>query len=86
MPKTSTTAEAAASDHPEPRPASKSAAIIMLLCRPDGASLDDLTQTTGWQKHTARAALTGLKKKGHTIERSKVDGVSRYRITGTADQ
>jgi len=85
MPKTSTTAEAAASDHPEPRPASKSAAIIALLRRPDGASLDELVQLTGWQKHTARGALTGLKK-GHTTERTKADGVSRYRITSTADQ
>ena len=69
-----------------PRPTSKSAAVVELLRRGDGATVDDLTDATGWQNHTARAVLTGLKKKGHTIERTKDDGVSRYRITGSADQ
>ena len=45
-----------------------------------------VTAATGWQNHTARAVLTGLKKKGHTIERAKEDGVSRYRMTRSADQ
>jgi hypothetical protein len=66
----------------EPRPNSKSAAVIELLRRPEGASLDDLTTATSWQPHTARAALTGLRKKGHEVAREKVDGVSRYRIAG----
>ena len=36
--------------------------------------------------HTTRAALTGLKKKGHRIERTKVDGVSCYSLVDTAVQ
>ena len=51
--------------------------------REQGATLDQIVTTTGWQPHTARAAMTGLKKKGHTIERTAVDGVSLYRITTT---
>ena len=33
-----------------------------------------------------RDKIAASKKKGHTIERAKEDGVSRYRITGSADQ
>jgi DNA-binding IclR family transcriptional regulator len=84
MPKTDTNAEPGADT--APHSTSKSATVVELLRRTDGATLADLTAATGWQKHTARAVLTGLKKKGHTIERTKEDGVSRYRITRSADQ
>ena len=84
MSKTNTKAEPGAAT--APHPTSKSATVIELLRRKDGATLDDITAATGWQKHTARAVLTGLKKKGHTIERTKEDGVSRYRIMGSAEQ
>lgn len=58
--------------------------VIALLKSKDGATLDDLTRATGWLPHTARAAMTGLRKKGHTIERTTVDGVSRYAIVSGA--
>ena len=67
-------------------PTRMAATVFELLRRTDGATLADLTAATGWQNHTARAVLTGLKKKGHTIERAKEDGVSRYRMTRSADQ
>jgi DNA-binding MarR family transcriptional regulator len=57
--------------------------VIDLLGRREGASLDELSKETGWQNHTVRAALTGLKKKGHRIERVMVLGASRYTITKT---
>jgi hypothetical protein len=50
-----------------------------LLVREAGASIEELTGATGWQPHTTRAALTGLRKSGLTIEKDKVDGVTRYR-------
>ena len=53
--------------------------MLILLERDEGASLE-LTEATGWQKHTTRAALTGPRKKGHLILREIVDGTSRYRI------
>lgn len=58
----------------------KSAIVIGLLRRPAGASLAELIEVTGWQPHTTRAALTGLKKKGHRIDKSKRDEVTCYRI------
>ena len=58
--------------------------VIKLLKRKDGATLDQMVKATGWQPHTTRAAMTGLRKKGHTIDREAVDGTSRYRITASA--
>lgn len=62
------------------KPQTKSAIVIGLLRRPAGASLAELIEVTGWQPHTTRAALTGLKKKGHRIDKSKRDEVTCYRI------
>ena len=65
-----------------PVPKTKRAIVIALLSRPDGASLDEIVAATNWLAHTARAALTGLKKQGHVLSSVKNDGVRRYRITG----
>ena len=62
-----------------PRPDSKIGKVVALLEREEGATLDELITATGWQVHTARAALTGLKKRGYDIERRKRDDVSVYR-------
>jgi hypothetical protein len=57
--------------------------ILKLLRRPNGASIAQLQKTAGWQPHSVRAALTGLRKKGHNIERDKdTKGVTRYRVAG----
>lgn len=61
--------------------ATKRTQLMALLERNEGASLD---ATTGWLPHTARAALTGLRKSGCAIESQKADGVRRYRITAPA--
>ena len=58
--------------------------VIGLLKREQGATLDEMVKATSWLPHTTRAALTGLKKKGHTIERDKRDDVTCYRITASA--
>ena len=58
----------------------KTMQVLALLQREEGASLAELTQATGWQAHSARAFLTGLKQKGHIITRDKDEGGSRYRI------
>ena len=54
--------------------------VIALLERKEGATLDEMTGATGWQKHTTRAAMTGLRKKGHEITRDKRGDVTCYRI------
>ncbi len=62
----------------------KAGKLVALMQREQGATLDEMVQATGWLPHTTRAAMTGLKKKGHPIERTKVDGVSRYAIMSMA--
>lgn len=64
-----------------PRPASKQGKVLQMLERTEGASLDELVQATGWLPHTTRAALTGIRKRGVTLDKSKVEGVTRYRAT-----
>ncbi len=68
----------------ETRP-SKKAAILNLLQRPDGAAIGDLTAATGWQVHSVRAALTGLRKEGKELVRIKDGGgVTHYRLAANA--
>lgn len=63
-----------------PARTSKTAAVLALLQRQDGVTLPELVEATGWLPHTTRAALTGLRKKGHAIDRLKRDGATCYRI------
>lgn len=63
-----------------PRAATKSAAVIALLQRDEGATLTEMVEATGWLPHTTRAALTGLRKKGHAIAKGKRDDVTCYTI------
>lgn len=63
-----------------PTSVSKIAQVIALLGRTGGATLADLVGSTGWLPHTTRAALTGLRKKGHVIAKESRDGVSVYNI------
>jgi hypothetical protein len=64
-----------------PRDGTKLARILELLQRDCGATLEELTAATGWLPHTARAALTGLRKRGCsvTIDRSGKERGSKYR-------
>jgi hypothetical protein len=63
------------------RRTTKAAVILALLLRNEGATLAELTQATGWLPHTTRAALTALRKKGHTLAKSKQEsGLTCYRI------
>lgn len=54
-----------------PAKPTKTATILKLLRRPKGASIAELQKATGWKPHSVRAALTGLRKKGDKIERTK---------------
>ena len=70
-------------DTPLPRPR-KIDAVLDLLRRAKGATLAEITGSTGWQAHSARAVLTGLRKKGHVLEKTKRDDVTCYRIAEPA--
>jgi hypothetical protein len=67
----------------KPAAQTKIGKVIALLTRGDGATLEQMVKATAWQPHTTRAALTGLKEKGYTIERSQRDGASVYRGTAS---
>lgn len=72
-----------ASDMKAPREHSKARRIVDLLQTGTGASLEDMTTATGWQVHTVRAAMTGLRKRGYTIARN-VEGNTSVWSIGTA--
>lgn len=63
--------------------------VRAMLARPQGASLDAICKATGWQPHSARAVLSGLRKAGDTIAReTPTDGKasgSVYRITAASE-
>jgi len=61
----------------------KRARLIGLLKNAKGSDVTTLSQELGWQHHSTRAALTGLRKAGFTIERTQSEGgaSSSYRIT-----
>jgi Protein of unknown function (DUF3489) len=50
----------------------KKADVIAMMTRAKGATLAEIMQATGWQKHTVRGFVSILGSKGgHTIESSK---------------
>ena len=63
----------------------KKARLLELIRRDGGATLVELTSVTGWLPHTTRAAITGLRKRGHDVRRERTDGVSHYKL-GTNEQ
>lgn len=85
--------ELAAAATPEPQPApkpltSKIGAVVTLLRRPEGASLDALMAATGWQAHSVRGALSGAIKKQRgivvTSEKTEVGRIYRIPADGAA--
>jgi hypothetical protein len=58
----------------------KSATVVALMSRDQGATLAELVEATGWLPHTTRAALTGLRKKGHDLVKGKRGDVSCYSV------
>ena len=52
-----------------PRAGTKQAKLVGMLSRKSGITLTKASEALGWQAHTTRATLTGLKKRGYKIER-----------------
>jgi predicted transcriptional regulator len=73
---------------PDPEPASdakrpsKQHAVIAMLRRPEGATVDEVASATGWQRHTVRGVFSGtLKKKlGLTLASAQEERGRVYRI------
>jgi len=60
--------------------------VRSMLTKPGGARLAAICKATGWQAHSARAMLSGLRKAGYEIERTAAGdkgGGSVYRITAS---
>ena len=65
-----------------PREGSKTAQVVLMLQRKGGATLPEIMEKMGWQKHTVRGFMAGaMKKAGYTVESFKPEGGERtYRI------
>ncbi len=81
--KPATTAGKARTSARTMKPPTKRARLIGLLKAAGGADVVTLSAALGWQQHSTRAALTGLRKAGFTIERTTPEGArtATYRIT-----
>lgn len=83
-PKNGRAAQAPGPKQTEPNRQTKSASLMALLQRGEGATLAEMIAATGWLPHTTRAALTGLRKKGHSLEKSNRGAETCYRIDAKA--
>jgi hypothetical protein len=52
----------------KPRAGTKQETVLTLLHRDEGATIAQIIDATGWQSHTVRGFLAGLKRKGITVE------------------
>ena len=57
--------------------------LISMLRSKSGADVLAISKKLGWQTHTTRAALTGLRKAGYDVNLEKMANgkASRYQIT-----
>lgn len=68
------------------KPMSKSLKVLEALGRENGVTLDEITEITGWQPHSARGFLSNLRKKLKTkdedtqIVKYTRDGKTMYKL------
>ena len=67
------------------RPGTKSAVIMHLLSRDNGATVKELAAAADWQEHSIRGFMSGTLKKKHGLEVTSqiVDGKRRYNVSNT---
>ena len=65
----------------QPRDGTKLCTVLKQLRSRHGTTIGRLSNATGWQAHSVRAALTGLRKRGYAIARTRKDnGQASYAI------
>jgi hypothetical protein len=81
------TRKAVAPEAALPTPAGgKIGALVVLMQRPEGASLADLMAASGWQAHSVRGAISGAikRKLGLKVLSEKTEAGRLYRIAQKA--
>lgn len=80
--KTKVPGRKAAKTKKAPTNESKTAAVLALLRRKQGATMPELIEATGWQVHSVRGFLSGTirKKMGLAVESSKEGDQRSYSI------
>lgn len=74
-------------DHPSSpettvvRPKGKLSQLLAMIEEKQGATLEELSAALSWQPHTARAAISGLRKRGFEIVLTIDEDRKAYRIT-----
>lgn len=65
------------------KPQSKAALVRKLLSRGKGATHIEIGKATGWQPHSCRAFLTGVRKTDTVIKEQRADSAVAYRLIST---
>ena len=70
---------------PSPPRWTKKRQLIRMLSTKTGAEIAVISSRLGWQSHTTRAAITGLRKAAYSVVGAKADPgkPTRYRIVAT---
>ena len=76
--------KAAKAEAGAPREGSKMAQVVAMMQRKNGASITEIMEVMGWQRHTVRGFMAGaMKKAGYTVESFRPEGGERsYRLCG----
>jgi predicted DNA-binding transcriptional regulator len=62
--------------------------LVALLSKPNGVRVSVISDRLGWQAHTVRAAISGLRKRGHEIVtlKSQKTGEMVYTISANTKE
>lgn len=74
-------AEHGSQEAPQRRPTGKLGEVLQAISADTGATLAEITTMTGWLPHTARAAVTGLRKRGYDVALIQQGERKAYRLT-----
>jgi len=71
-----------------PNRVTKKDQLIKFLSGRSGAKITVISERFGWQSHTTRAALSGLRKAGYTLtsEKAAKGKPARYKITAVPSE
>ena len=67
-------------------PTGKLGRVLNAVAATQGASLDELVELTGWQPHTARAALTRLRQRGFAVGLRETADRKAYHLAEAVSQ